>query len=137
VVGDLIRARFRLRLGPNQTRLISLIVQPSVNGRGPVPPAFDAAFNQLNRSYADWMNECTRVVTDNPLFNELLNRGLRDLRALYTRTDGGGIIAAGIPWYVTEFGRDSLITSRQLLTVNPRLPREALGVRAAPQGRDG
>jgi glycogen debranching enzyme len=136
VEGDLILARFHVQLGPNQTTLVALTVQPSVgNEVGPVEP-FDVAFNHLNRSYTDWMNECTHIVTDNPLFNELLGRGLRDLRALYTRTDGGGILAGGIPWYVTVFGRDSLITSHQLLTVNPRLAREALELLATRQGRE-
>jgi glycogen debranching enzyme len=68
------------------------------------------------------------------LFNQLLNRSLRDLRALYTETGGGGILAAGIPWYVTIFGRDALISSHQLLSVNPEPARQALELLAARQG---
>jgi glycogen debranching enzyme len=134
-VGDLVRARFELHLGPNQTRLVSLTVEPSTRGMSRRRPPFDAALNHLRHSYAEWMDESTSVVTDNPLFNQLLERGFRDLRALYTPANGGGIVAAGIPWYVTIFGRDSLITAHQLLTVNPRLARESLEVLAAHQGR--
>ena len=44
----------------------------------------------------------------NDVFDQLPRRSLRDLRAL-TRRPQGGILAAGIPWYVTLFGRDALI----------------------------
>jgi glycogen debranching enzyme len=133
--GDLVHACFRMRLGPYQTRLLSLTVEPVVEGEpAPEPKEFDGAVHELRRSYEAWERECTQVVTDNELFNELLHRGLRDLRALYTPVDGGGIVAAGIPWYVTIFGRDALVSSHQLLTVNPRLASEALRLLAARQG---
>ena len=51
---------------------------------------FDAAVHGLRRSYEDWERECTRIVTDNELFNQLLDQGLRDLRALYTPSTAGG-----------------------------------------------
>jgi glycogen debranching enzyme len=66
----------------------------------------------------------------------LLTRGLRDLRALYTRMDGTGVIAAGIPWYVAVFGRDTLITSHQLLMLNTAPARESLQVLANLQGTE-
>ena len=55
-------------------------------GDEPAPPHldFDAAVHGLRRSYEEWERESTRVVTDNELFNQLLDQGLRDLRALYT-----------------------------------------------------
>ena len=135
VQGDLVRARFRLRLGAYQTRLLTMTVEPVVDDAHPEAKEFDRAVHQLRRSYEDWERDCTNVVTDNELFNELLSRGLRDLRALYTPVDGGGILAAGIPWFVTIFGRDALIAAHQLLMVNPRLAGEALRLLAATQGR--
>ncbi len=42
----------------------------------------------------------------------------------------------GSPWYVTIFGRDSLIASHQLLTVNTRPARDALELLAARQGTE-
>jgi glycogen debranching enzyme len=135
VVGDIVRAAFDVTLGPYQTRLVAMTVQPEVGDEAPQPLEFDAAVHTLRRSYEEWERESTRVVTDNELFNQLLDQGLRDLRALYTSTDGGGgIIAAGIPWYVTTFGRDALVTAHQLLMVNPRVAREALLILAASQG---
>ncbi len=100
------------------------------------PPAidFDVAIHELRRSYEEWERECTQIVTDNELFNQLLDRSLRDLRALYTETGEGGVLAAGIPWYVTVFGRDSLISAHQLLSVTTMPARSALELLAARQG---
>jgi glycogen debranching enzyme len=136
VVGDRVDVEFVLRLGPHQTKLISTTVDATVDGVRPLPVEFDAAVHQLRRSYEDWERDATQISTDNELFNHLLIRGVRDLRALYTRTDQGGILAAGIPWFVAVFGRDSLITSHQLLAVNPSLARQALRLLADLQGKE-
>lgn len=134
VEGWTVHATFRLSLGPYQTKLVSLTVDPVVGDREPAPIEFDVAVHRLRRSYEEWERGCTRVVTDNELFNELLDRSLRDLRALAAPTDGGEVIEAGIPWYATVFGRDALITSHQLLSINPRPARETLRFLAARQG---
>ena len=122
--GDRVEAEFRLLLAAHQTKLVSITISPIIDGALPTAIDFDAAVHVLRRSYEDWERECTQIVTDNELFDQLLMRGLRDLRALYTPYDGGGVLAAGIPWYVAVFGRDSLIASHQLLTINPRTARE-------------
>jgi glycogen debranching enzyme len=132
--GDLVRVVFRLRLGAYQTRLIGLTVEPIVDDERPAEIDFDVAIHQLRRSYEEWERECTQIVTDNELFNQLLDRSLRDLRALYTETAEGGVLAAGIPWYVTVFGRDSLISAHQLLSITTMPARNALELLAARQG---
>ena len=136
VHGDLVKARFRLRLGAYQTRLVSMTIEPILEDEEPPAKEFDSAVHELRRSYEGWERECTEIVTDNEVFNELLERGLRDLRALYTEMNGGGVVAAGIPWYVTTFGRDSLISAHQLFTVNPRPARETMEFLALHQGRE-
>ncbi|MEX2406080.1 MAG: glycogen debranching N-terminal domain-containing protein, partial [Actinomycetota bacterium] len=127
-------AVFRMHLGPYQTKLIGSSIDPIIEGGRASSVDFDHAVHELRRSYEEWERESTQVVTDNELFNELLNRSLRDLRALYTHTDDGAVLAAGIPWYVTVFGRDALIASHQLLMVNTRPARDALELLAAKQG---
>jgi glycogen debranching enzyme len=127
-------AVFRMQLGPYQTKLVGLSVDPVIEDAPSSSLDFDHAVHRLRRSYEEWERESTQIVTDNELFNQLLARSRRDLRALYTDTEGGAILAAGIPWYVTVFGRDSLIASHQLLMVNARPAREALELLAAKQG---
>jgi glycogen debranching enzyme len=135
VVGDRVEAEFVLNLAAHQTRLVSITVDPIVGEERPEPRHFDEAVHFLRRSYEEWERECTLVFTDNELFNELLNRGLKDLRALYTETEHGGVMAAGIPWYVAVFGRDALVAAHQLLTINTRPARDALQMLAHLQGR--
>lgn len=135
VEGELAKAVFRLRLEAAHTKLLTLSVEPVVLEEDVVAaPGYDHAVHELRASYEEWQRGSTEIVTDNELFNELLDRSLRDLRALYTKVDDGGVLAAGIPWYVTVFGRDALIASHQILMVNPRPAREALELLAARQG---
>jgi glycogen debranching enzyme len=134
--GRLVTAIFRVHLGPYQTKLVGMTIEPVIGDVEPPGADFDVAVHELRRSYEEWERESTQIVTDNELFNQLLDRSLRDLRALYTQTGGGNVLAAGIPWYVTVFGRDALIASHQLLMVNPRPAREALELLAAHQGTE-
>ena len=65
-------------------------------------------------------------------------RSLVDLAALrfYPRqgSDVGAVPAAGLPWFQTLFGRDSLITSYQSLHIVPELAANTLDVLASLQG---
>ena len=135
--GDLVEVSFSVKVPANQTKVISLQVEPIRGTAKRLPRGdFDASVQRLRRSYEEWDRACTTIRTDNELFNQLIARGLKDLRALYTELDGGGIVAAGIPWYVAPFGRDSLISSHQLLMVNPEPARDTLRLLARHQGTE-
>jgi glycogen debranching enzyme len=127
-------AEWRLRLQPTQTEMIALTVEPRA-ASSPNPPerSFDVVMHDLRRSYESWERSCTRIWTDNELYNSLLSRGMRDLRALLTPTRHGNLVAAGIPWFVAPFGRDALLTCHQTLMLNPDLTRGTLEVLAAFQ----
>ncbi|MFI6567173.1 glycogen debranching N-terminal domain-containing protein [Streptomyces sp. NPDC050534] len=67
-------------------------------------------------------------------------RGLRDVDLLtitVTGVDGEAVHvpAAGIPWFLTLFGRDSLLTSYFLLPYRPETAAATLSALAATQGR--
>ncbi len=64
----------------------------------------------------------------------VLARAIEDLRALLLFTEDGPVPAAGIPWFVTPFGRDSLITASMLLPHAPEVARGTLRYLAARQG---
>jgi glycogen debranching enzyme len=96
--------------------------------------SLDGARTALEERYRAWRRECSRWQTDVPKFDVTLRRAVDDLRALYVAVDGEDVISAGIPWYSTVFGRDSVITSLQTLPLNPRTARDTLRYLARRQG---
>jgi glycogen debranching enzyme len=88
----------------------------------------------LEKLYRGWRADGSRWATDVPKFDVVLRRATDDLRALYIEVDGEHVVSAGIPWYSTVFGRDSIITSLQTLALNPQLARDTLRYLARRQG---
>ncbi len=128
-------ARYRLPLMAQGRAVLNVTATPIVNDVAPARQTFDVAEAQLRQSYDEWEQECASITTDSTDFNELLDRGRRDLRALLTPTPHGPVYAAGIPWYVTIFGRDSIFSAFQTLMLNPEPARNTLRCLAAYQGR--
>ena len=63
-----------------------------------------------------------------------LRRSLLDLWLLRSEVEGERYYAAGIPWYSTLFGRDSLITAIQTLSFAPEIAAETLRLLAGRLG---
>jgi glycogen debranching enzyme len=100
------------------------------------PETSRLARQRLQSDYDAWRGSFARVTTDNDAFNEVLSRSLDDLRMLWTPDkEGSGFLAAGVPWYSTLFGRDSIIASLQTLPYRPDVARQCLEILAAKQGR--
>ncbi len=76
-----------------------------------------------------------RITTDHPGVDRILERAAADLAMLETSFADGSLAAAGIPWFVAPFGRDSLIAALQTLHVAPGRAIETLRTLAAMQGR--
>jgi glycogen debranching enzyme len=77
-----------------------------------------------------WLSERTVIESDDELFNRVLRRSLLDIRMLRSRYGDDSYYAAGVPWYATLFGRDSLITASQLLAFDPPMTAGTLRVLA-------
>lgn len=129
-------ARWRFSLEPNEKVVREWCVRPAADEATPLPapPAFDRRRRDLDAIYKDWREECARWSTDVAEFTTTLRHAIDDLRALYVEIDGEQVISAGIPWYSTVFGRDSIITSLQTLPVNPRIAADTLRYLARHQG---
>ena len=89
---------------------------------------------RLDSEYLRWGHACSGWRTDVEAFNLMLERAVEDMHALSFRCDGYRVPAAGIPWYSTVFGRDSIITALQTLPLNPAIATETLRFLAARQG---
>jgi len=138
-------ARWRFTLERHTTRQLEWDVvtsdeRPVTSEAMPEPSrvtrhsSLDSARTALEERYRGWRRECSRWHTDVPKFDVTLRRAVDDLRALYVAVDGDDVISAGIPWYSTVFGRDSVITSLQTLPLNPRIARDTLRYLARRQG---
>ncbi len=97
-------------------------------------PDFQNLKRLLHQSAAEWLQCQTEVRSDSLLLDRVLERSLRDLRVLRSRLQGHTFFAAGVPWYVTLFGRDSLISSLQMLAYEPEVAAETLRLLAVYQG---
>ena len=127
-------ARWELTLDPRVDADVVLAI--AVDGADGRHACFDTALDRVRSSHREWSDSCTRVDSDNPEFDQVMNASLRDLRALLTPLQGGEIVAAGIPWFVAPFGRDSLLTSYESLSIQPELARKTLLLLASLQARE-
>jgi len=76
----------------------------------------------------------TTVRSDSLLLNAIMERSLGDLRMLVSSIDGQEFFAAGIPWFATLFGRDSIVTALQTLAYQPAIARHTARLLAHFQG---
>jgi len=88
---------------------------------------------------ADWLQSVMKVQTSNEEFYRLYRQALEDMAALRLPTPGTDrmafLPAAGLPWFLAPFGRDSLIVSLQNLLIYPGFARGTLQVLGALQSK--
>jgi glycogen debranching enzyme len=77
-----------------------------------------------------------RIACDDERFATVLRRAFCDMRMLVSSLDGQPYFAAGIPWYATLFGRDSLIAAIELMAFAPDVAAGTLRLLAARIGHD-
>jgi glycogen debranching enzyme len=94
---------------------------------------------QMAVTLEEWLDEAPELESDSDALEHIYRQSLVDLAALRFYSllfPGESLPAAGLPWFMTIFGRDSLITSYQTLPFTPDLARTALRVLAARQGQE-
>jgi glycogen debranching enzyme len=82
--------------------------------------------------YVAWHDRCARIRSDGELLDLAIRRGVADLRLLQNDGPNPGehYLAAGVPWFTTLFGRDSIITALEVLPFMPGIAIETLRVLA-------
>jgi len=87
------------------------------------------ALPNMGRSLESWLEEAPRLECDDDRLRATYRRSLVDLAALrFSPLIAGGrsLPAAGLPWFMTMFGRDSILTSLQALPFTPELAATTL-----------
>jgi glycogen debranching enzyme len=90
------------------------------------------------RRLEQWRQDSPAVETDDLSFNSLIAQTQRDLGALRIfdpQHPDRVAVAAGAPWFMTVFGRDSLLTAWMALPMDQTLALGTLRTLAALQGR--
>ena len=133
-------ARYRLRLAPGERWQLGVAVQWLLNETPELDAAaFEAGLRDDRRerdaSLAAWWRSAPRLQAPaEAALERTWAQSLADLAALRLRWAGSGMVpAAGLPWFMTLFGRDTLITSFQELLLGPEAAAGALRALAEAQ----
>jgi|KBSMisStaDraftv2_1062788.scaffolds.fasta_scaffold70702_2 glycogen debranching enzyme len=130
---------FALELRPHAEWDVRLTFRPVTGrarpGRTPRARHFGEQRARIQRSLSAWNLHVPQLRASWPELNQAYARSVSDLAALRMRgSDGVGLLpAAGMPWFMTVFGRDTVITCLQTLVFGPELAHTALRVLAELQ----
>jgi len=101
--------------------------------------ALQTSCDENRTDFKQWFEEAPEIQTSIDLLRRVYRRSMIDLSALRFFPDPQGapkdaVPAAGLPWFMSLFGRDSLLVSYQALPFQPDLARSTLRTLAARQG---
>src|SRR5262249_33162193 len=94
----------------------------------------------LDELQREWQARATKLTSANEEVYRLYRQSVEDLGALRLHEHDcgpdGWVPAAGVPWFVGLFGRDSLIASLQTMPIDPGFARGALETLAKYQATE-
>jgi glycogen debranching enzyme len=129
------RLSFVIALKPGQAWHRCLVYDLEDGGKR-IPGPRQCTHTSSTSDHAGKMNEWQRTVlkieTSNEEFYRSYSQGVQDMAALRLPVKGTDhmvfVPAAGLPWFVALFGRDTLVVSLQTLIVYPEFAKAALDV---------
>lgn len=139
------RATFDVRLRPRETWKLCVDMTPIVDGdRKPPLLKCDDGFHdpppKMPKKLDAWLDDAPDISSNDPALDRTYRQSLLDLAALRIRPDNVSIKSAmpggGIPWFMTVFGRDSLIAAYEAVHVEADLAQAALEALAEMQATE-
>jgi glycogen debranching enzyme len=133
-----------VRLAPRETWELRIDIVPRPHDEQErqveaITRHFGEERSRVQDSLAVWQLGVPQIRADWDRITHTFGQSVNDLAALRMRTgDGvglGRLPAAGCPWFMTVFGRDTLITCLQTMLFGPELARGALRELAALQAQ--
>ena len=130
-------ARWELTLPPLRQIHFNFRVRPFVEDQSSRATTLDRStcLRQRREAFERWEGDSTRIKSSNEVFDAAMRTAISDFYALQIPDGRERVIAAGIPWFATLFGRDSIIAAYQSLSLNPQLAIDTLRVLARYQGK--
>jgi glycogen debranching enzyme len=137
------RISFAVRLAPREAWHTCLLYE--FGGSGKVRSAPHHCVHEHLTSDAagqtqDWRDKTLKITTSNEEFYRFYAQAIEDIEALRLPIAGTDhlefVPAAGVPWFVGLFGRDSLIVSLQNGAIYPDFARGSLDVLGRYQARE-
>ncbi|MEU4568260.1 glycogen debranching N-terminal domain-containing protein [Micromonospora sp. NPDC023956] len=132
---------YSVRLEPNEQWRTRIEVDTLVLGRGSRDLRLGVRAHgterlALQHDLEEWFARAPKVNCEWDTLARTYQRSLVDLAALRFGpvSVSGAIPAAGLPWFMTMFGRDSILTCLQTLPFTPELSRTTLRILATLQG---
>ncbi len=102
--------------------------------------AVDAASSLQAQAHRDWQETVLKLRTSNEEFYRFYHQAIDDMAALRLPLEGTDhmvfLPAAGLPWFMAPFGRDSLIVSLQNILVYPEFARGSLDILGRWQSKE-
>jgi len=97
------------------------------------------AGSRLREDFRRWVEESPRLISNSDPLQHGWTQSVEDLAALRCTDEGAEdeeILAAGLPWFMALFGRDSLISGYQTVMLRPDLSKGILRALAHRQARE-
>jgi len=136
------RLSFEVALKPGEPWHCCLLYTLTDGDQHLAPPTHCIGDSHKSRhadTLADWLKNVVKIRTSNEEFYRLFRQALEDMAALRLPIAGEDhmafLPAAGLPWFVAPFGRDSLIVSLQNTLVYPEFARGTLEVLGSHQAK--
>jgi glycogen debranching enzyme len=124
---------YRIELEPRERWDLLIDIVPAPEGEHVVPKLAQRRFGdeiaRVRESLAAWQLRVPQLRASWDDLAYSFGRSVSDLASLRMRGSDGGIgklPAAGMPWFMTVFGRDTIITCLQTLLFGPELAVTAL-----------
>ncbi|MBD0337991.1 MAG: amylo-alpha-1,6-glucosidase [Thermoleophilia bacterium] len=123
---------YRIELEPRAEWKLVVDVVPTRGGDPVRPPEIEGRFGHelahVRESLAAWELRVPQLRATWDALQHAFGQSVADLAALRLRSNGdqGKLPAAGMPWFMTVFGRDTIVASLQTLLFGPELARAAL-----------
>jgi glycogen debranching enzyme len=128
---------FTVKIAPHGSWTTDLDVAVGGGGFEAIRASRGKRKQTMARSLQKWLDEAPRLECDRQPLKATYRRSLVDLAALrFAPPVAGGLSlpAAGLPWFMTMFGRDSIFTSLQALPFAPELAAATLRALGQWQG---